>query len=203
MKFITFEGGEGAGKSTLMWKMHAYLTSRQLPVLATFAPGASQLGKVLRQLLLHRGELPIGAHSELFLFLADRSQHVEEVILPALAAGQIVLCDRFDDSTVAYQGGARGLGMTQVRRLCQFASHGLVPDLTLMLDLDPEIGLRRAQQARGGDRIESEALAFHRTLRRAFLQIADQAPERIRCLDARLSIEELFVQAQEALDALL
>ena len=158
---ITFEGGEGAGKTTLIEKLYEDLKQRGCSVIKTREPGGTEIGKEVRNWLLHSRNVPLGKRTELLLFLADRAQHVDELILPALSQGAIVLCDRFNDSSVAYQGGARGIDLESVKELCAFACDRLVPDLTLYLDLDPEIGFARNQKSRQGkDRIESETLAF-------------------------------------------
>ena len=156
----------------------------------------------MRSLLLDE-KGPLDERAELFLFLADRAQHVKEVINPALAAGKIVLCDRFNDSTVAYQGVARELDPDYVRSLCLFAGSGLQPDLTFYLDIDPEIGLRRAMDERGSkDRLESESLSFHKKIRGAFHAMAKKEPSRIYQLDGELSPDTILKQALDRLYAL-
>lgn len=202
--FITFEGGDGAGKTTLIEKIFAYLVGSTLDVVKTRAPGGTALGQEIRKLVLEQKEIALSKRSELLLFLADRAQHVEEVIAPALARNQIVLCDRFNDSTLAYQSGARGFSEAEVRAFCHFACQGVEPNLTLYLDLDPEIGFARAKKSRGSsDRIESEDLEFHRNIRRAFHRIAEQEPKRFILLDASRSPEEVFDAAKESIDAQL
>ncbi len=188
--FVTFEGGEGSGKSTLIAALESALTIQGFSVICTREPGGSALGDQIRQLLLHTSG-NICDRAELLLFLASRSQHVEELIKPALALGKIVLCDRFCDSTIAYQGLARGLGESTVRELCRFSTENLMPDLTFLLDLEPEIGFQRLKNAgeRNGsvDRIESEPSDFHQQVRRSFLAIASNEPQRIKIIDASLS----------------
>lgn len=189
--FITFEGGEGAGKTTLIQKISSELQKRGMKILQTRAPGGTQIGSAIRDMLLHiQGLSP---RSELLLFLADRAQHVEEIIRPALQDGSVVLCDRFNDSTLAYQGGARGFDEAWVRSLCNFATGDLQPDLTLYLDIDPKIGLARVSRSK--DRIESEKLAFHQKIRDAYLSIAQKEPERFHVLDAGKTPEEVFNDA--------
>lgn len=202
--FVTFEGGDGAGKTTLIEKLYADLHGRSLDVMKTRAPGGTPLGQEVRSLLLEKREIPLSKRAELLLFLADRAQHVDEVISPALESQKIVLCDRFNDSTIAYQGGARGFGEEIVRSFCRFASNALVPDLTLYLDLDPKIGFERTKHSRSSqDRIESEALHFHNQIRSAFHHIAKIEPKRFILLDASLPPEEVFRNAKEKIDALL
>lgn len=200
---ITFEGGDGAGKSTLISKIFDDLEGKYT-LLKTRAPGGTPVGQKIRQLLLHEHAEPLSKRTELLLFLADRAQHVEELILPALHAGKIVLCDRFNDSTVAYQGGARGFTSEKVSALCDFACDGLVPDLTLYLDLDPKIGFERNQKAGfTKDRIESETLKFHQKIRQAFKKIAKKDPKRFMMIDASQSPEAVYNAAKEKIDALL
>lgn len=202
--FISFEGGDGAGKTTLIQKLFTYLQKLELDVVQTRAPGGTQIGQDIRNLLLHKHDAPLSKRSELLLFLADRAQHVDELILPHLKKGKIVLCDRFNDSTIAYQGGARGFKDDLVRKLCDFACNGLTPDLTLYLDLDPKIGFERARKAGlEKDRIESETLKFHQKIRKAFKQIAKKEPKRFIIIDASKTPEEVYSQAKVKIDALL
>lgn len=198
--FITFEGGDGAGKSSLIISLHAALIERGYDVMQTRAPGGTEPGKVIRNLLLHPHE-PMSPEAELFLYLADRAHHVAKVIKPALNLGKIVLCDRYNDSTIAYQGGARGFGYDRVDELCKFATNNLIPDLTIYLDLDPEIGMERIKRAHEAkDQIEAEDMAFHRKIRETFLQIAQKNPTRFQVIDASRSREAVFEEAQRLID---
>ena len=156
-------------------------------------------GELIRHLLLHHDEKDISSRCELFLFLADRAQHVEQVILPALHQNKIVLCDRFNDSTVAYQGGARGIDSDWVRKLCLYATNNLEPDITLYLDIDPLEGLKRVQRSK--DRIEKEDIAFHQKIRLAYLEIAKKEPNRFYVLDASKQPDDVFREALTLLDA--
>jgi dTMP kinase len=202
--FLTFEGGDGAGKSTLIDKLHCYLETMGKSILKTRAPGGTKVGETIRSLLLTNSDTPLSERGELFLFLADRAQHVDEIIYPALQKGQIVLCDRYNDSTVAYQGTARGFEPVWTRSLCDFATKGLQPDLTLYLDIDPKIGLSRvANTGIDKDRIESEALSFHEKIRSAFHNIAKEEPKRFRILDASRSPDDVFEQALGILNDVL
>ena len=202
--FITFEGGDGAGKTTLIDKVYAYLEKSGRAVLKTRAPGGTPLGDEIRRLLLGKEYGDISPRCELLLFLADRAQHVDQVIRPALQQGKVVICDRFNDSTIAYQGSARGFDQQFIDKLLQFSCQDVKPDLTLYLDLDPEIGFQRTQHDRASkDRIESEDLRFHRKIRQAFHDIAQKEPKRFILLDATLSPEKVFQLAQEKIDALL
>ncbi len=202
--FITFEGGEGAGKSTLIERLNEALRAKGRVVLKTRAPGGTKAGETIRSLLLNRDGVELVPRAELLLFLADRAEHVDEVIAPALKRGEIVLCDRYNDSTVAYQGIARGLGEEEVRKLCRFATDNLEPNLTFYLDLDPTIGLQRVKKMREGkDRIEAEKLSFHQKIRAAFHQLAKKEEKRFRILDATQSPDQVFSQAVEAIDDFL
>jgi len=202
--FITFEGGDGAGKTTLIQKIFSYLGKLDFDVFQTRAPGGTELGTEIRNLLLHQHNTLLSKRSELLLFLADRAQHVDELILPNLKKNKIILCDRFNDSTIAYQGGARGFKEGWVRKLCDFACDGLTPDLTLYLDLDPKIGFERAKKAGlVKDRIESETLKFHQKIRKAFKLIAKKEPKRFIIIDASETPEEVYIQAKVKIDALL
>jgi len=200
--FITFEGGEGAGKTTLIQQLAHQIISEGFDVLKTREPGGTELGEQIRSILLqHKG--PVSPYSEMCLFLASRAQHILEVIGPALEAGMVVLCDRFNDSSVAYQGAARALGMEKVADFCEFISQGLQPNLMLYLDLDPELGLSRAAKAREQDRIESETVMFHRKIREAYLTIHRANQHRFRLIDATLPPERVYKEAMKLIQPLL
>ncbi len=200
---VTFEGGDGAGKSTLMKGLYKLLEERGESVIQTRAPGGTLVGERIRSLLLEH-KAPLSDRCELFLFLADRAEHMKEVIVPALREGKIVLCDRFNDSTLAYQGVARGLDAKTVSSLCLFATDGKTPDLTFYLDIAPKLGIARTLHKTGEkDRIESESLDFHEKIRQAFLHIAQQDPKRVRVLDATQSPETLLKQALLQFDDML
>ncbi len=194
--FITFEGGEGAGKSSLIEQIARQLASEGYQVVKTREPGSTHLGEHIRTLLLDHGSCEISPYSELCLFLASRAQHIQDVIAPALQQRKIILCDRFNDSTIAYQGAARGLGLEKVEQFCNFICQGLQPILTLYLDVDPALGLSRA---RGDtphlDRIESEGIPFHALIREAFREIQKKDPSRFRLLDASQSQEVVTAEA--------
>lgn len=206
-KFITFEGGEGAGKTTLIDEVAAMLEARGLSIVKTREPGGTPFGNQMRSWLLdHRSDITIGAKAELLLFLSARAQHIEEVIEPAIKAGKIVLCDRFNDSTVAYQGAGRFLGVPLVRSLCDLVCGPIVPDLTFYLDVDPLIGLVRArgtlkENATVGqlDRIESEKLEFHQRVRSAFQLMAKEESQRFRWIDANQSKKSVIDAALNVL----
>ncbi len=202
--FVTFEGGEGSGKTTQLKLLANRIRASGQEVIDTHDPGGTAIGKEIRTLLLDPGSVPIAAATELLLYEASRAQLVRELIAPALARGTIVLCDRFTDSTVAYQGYGRGLDLNLIRQVNRFAVDGLVPSLTILFDLDPEIGLaRRGRDARpdaarglgtglaGWDRIEAEPLDFHRRVRDGYLMLAREEPDRIAVIDAGLGASEI------------
>ena len=188
-RFITLEGGEGAGKSSQIQVVKDYLEARGIDVVVTREPGGTPVGQEIRNLLVSGDKDKWSPLSETLLILADRAAHLERVIRPALADGKYVVCDRFFDSTRAYQGIAGGLGVEVIHNLQQPVLGTTLPDVTLLLDIDPEKGLSRAQE-RGGDlRFESKTLAYHQTLRQAFLDFAKQEPERMVVIDSDQDIE--------------
>lgn len=199
IRFISFEGGDGSGKTTQLKLLADYLSQHGYDCLCTREPGGTNLGKLIRRVLLEVGDDTISRETELFLYLADRAQHVREIIRPALAAGKIVLCDRFTDSTVAYQGYGRGVDLQVLGELNRMASGGLVPDLTFLLDCPAELGLSRtairmkAQRPgeRPEDRFEREEAEFHARVRRGFQELARSDAKRVRLLDASRPIEQL------------
>lgn len=196
-RFITFEGGEGAGKTTLINNLSKILQDKGYSVVVTREPGATPLGEKIRQLLLEQSSyFPISSMAELLLFLSDRAQHIEQVIKPALAKDRIVLCDRFNDSTIAYQGIARGLGIENVKSLCEIICGETKPDLTFFLNVNPKIGLNRAKnQQRVLDRLENEHMDFHTKVREGFLLLAQQDSNRIKILNAEQSSEQVLNEA--------
>ena len=195
-RFITFEGGEGCGKSTQIVRLAAALESRGIKVLLTREPGGTRLSELIRTLLKDEAEDPPVDRAELLLFLAARAQLVRNVIAPALEAGTWVISDRFSDSTVAYQGYGRGLPVDFVRQANDFACEGLRPDLTFLLDLDPETAERRmrgreAATNTSADRIERAGSGFHARLRRGFLELAAADAPRFSVVDASKSPDEV------------
>ncbi|GAB1255106.1 dTMP kinase [Desulfovibrio falkowii] len=208
--FVTFEGIEGAGKSTAIDYLSDYLQARGHDPVLTREPGGSALGRRLRALLLDVRTGGLASRAELFLFLADRAQHVTEVIRPALEAGQVVLCDRFTDSTLAYQGYGRGLDTEYLRSLNTAATGGLEPDLTLLLDLPVRCGLERAGERNRSagmviaeGRFDSESLDFHERVRRGYRALAEEEPERFAIIDASQPPEDVVLQCRSAIEAYL
>jgi len=201
--FITFEGIEGSGKSTQILRLARTLQDRHLPVIVTREPGGCPLADRIRHLLLQPDQGPMTPAAELLLYLAARAQHVQEVILPALNAGRVVLCDRFSDATTAYQGFARGIDIAFIENLNCFATAKRRPDLTLLFDLSAEEGLRRSRSRsrRAGthiDRLERESLDFHRKVREGYLKLAAEEPDRFRVFDASIAQEEVGAAVEAA-----
>jgi dTMP kinase len=207
IRFITFEGGDGSGKTTQVKALESHLTASGKSCLSTREPGGTSLGKLIRQVLLEVGKQPITSPTELFLYLADRAQHIREVIIPALEQGKIVLCDRHTDSTLAYQGYGRGIDLGLLRSLNDIASQGIKPDLTLLFDCPVEIGLSRTAQrqsqtasARNEDRFEQEKIEFHERVRAGFLELARAEPRRFRIIDAARPAEEVGQEIKNIID---
>jgi len=181
--FITFEGGEGSGKSTQIRLLVKRLEDAGLTVRTLREPGGTVVGEAVRRILLDPSHAELSVSAEILLYEASRAQLVDQVIRPALAAGEVLICDRFSDSTTAYQGYARGVDLARIAEMNHAATGGLVPDRTLVLDVDPALGIARAT-ATSADRLESEDLAFHERVRQGVLAIAEQEPGRVRVIDA-------------------
>jgi dTMP kinase len=188
--FITFEGGEGCGKSTQARLLHQKLGRHNIPSLLTQEPGGTPLGNRIRSVLKVKRDFTISPLSELFLFAACRSQLIQDVIEPALKSGQVVVCDRFCDSTVVYQGFARGLELSLIDSVNTSATGGLKPDVTILLDVLPEQGLQRKRKIHE-DRFEAEDISFHRKIREGYLNLAGQEPGRWLVLQADLPVNRL------------
>jgi dTMP kinase len=206
--FITFEGIEGTGKSTQIDRVREYFEARGREVFQTMEPGGSRIGQDLRKMLLHVDNKEITPITELFLYLADRAQHVGQIIRPELDVGRVVLCDRFADSTIVYQGYGRGLDTVMLKELNEVAVDGLWPDLTIVLDIDPEIGLKRATlrniedgKAKEEGRFEAEHLSFHNRIREGYLTWAAFNRERMRVINASGTPDEVFAQIKAVIEA--
>ena len=198
-KFITIEGVEGSGKTTQIQYIHEYLSQKKIPHIITREPGGTVLGKKIRELLLNP-EYPVVPETEILLYLADRAQHVGEKIIPHLEKGFWVISDRYFDSTLAYQGYGRGLDLNLLQQFIKFATKGLLPDLTILIDLPPEEGLVRAKKRGEFDRLERENLEFHRRVRKGFLELAKD--RRFRVVDGLKSPEEIFSAVKSFLEEL-
>ena len=190
-KFISFEGIEGTGKSTQARLLYEHLIKKGYIALLTEEPGGTQIGLKIRDLLLsveHKGMLPL---TEMLLYNASRVQHIEDVILPAMQKGAIVITDRFTDSTVAYQGYGRGIDLSIIRSLERTVTAGLKPDITILLDLDVETGLKRNRGINKTDRLELEDVKFHKRVKNGYLKIASKKKKRIKVIDASESMEQV------------
>jgi len=204
--FITFEGMEGSGKSTLIFNLAALLRNRGIGTAVTREPGGTSLGGELRKILLDPAGSQLCSMGELFLYAADRAQHIEEIIKPALAEKKIVLCDRFSDATAAYQGYGRGISLEIIRAVDREARNGITPDLTVLLDLPPEEGLKRVRsrhEQSGSNtetRMDDEQPEFHRKVREGYLAISAGEPDRFLILNAMDKPEELASQAIQELE---
>lgn len=195
--WITLEGGDGVGKTTQAQLLESWLTDAGHTVLRTREPGGSEVGQLIRDIVLHhRGD--IAPRAEALLYAADRAHHVATVVKPALARGEIVLQDRYLDSSVAYQGAGRVLDANEIRQLSLWAAEGALPDLTLLLDLDPAVARVRLDSAdKPFDRLEAEKASFHTRVREAFLSLADAEPDRFLVVDAAQAPDEIAAQIRE------
>ncbi|MBQ8167816.1 dTMP kinase [bacterium] len=198
--FITFEGADGCGKTTQLKLLAEYLTNKGYKVIMTREPGAKGLGEKVREILLnYDGE--VSDRCESFLFLADRAQHIDMIINPAIAKGKIVLCDRHTDSSVAYQGYGRGLSIERINMLNNLAVNGRYPNMTLVFDIYVETSMERVGDEK--DRMESAGMEFFNRVRNGYLEIAKQEPERVKVLDARKSIEDVHRDVIGLIEAIL
>lgn len=201
--FLTFEGGDGSGKTTQSALLTEWLTQHERTVLHAREPGGTELGLEVREIVMHRRGF-VAPRAEALLYAADRAQNVATVVRPALERGDIVIQDRYLDSSVAYQGAGRVLSMAEVRELSLWATEGLLPDLTVLLDLDPAVGRTRLDASRTRyDRLEAEQLDFHTRVRDAYLELAAAEPERFLVLDATRPVDELQQSIRDRVSDLL
>ncbi len=191
--FITFEGPEGSGKSTIASKVYEILKNEGKDIILTREPGGSYIAEQIRKILLKRNNTEMDILTEALLFAASRRQHLAEKVIPSIKNGSIVLCDRFIDSSLAYQGYARGIGIDKVMNINLFATEGMLPDLTILFDIESEIGLERidANPNREVNRLDLERLEFHKKVRQGYLELERRFPERIKKIDASKSIDEV------------
>ena len=201
--FVTLEGGDGSGKTTQAELLERWLVERGRTVVRTREPGGTDVGIEVREIVLHhRGE--IAPRAEALLYAADRAHHVATIVRPALERGDVVIQDRYVDSSVAYQGAGRVLDPREVRSLSSWATEGLMPDLTLLLDLPPEVARERLDVARTRyDRLEAEAAAFHDRVRAAYLEIAESEPARVAVVDATRPVDEIAAEVRKLVERLL
>lgn len=201
--FITIEGGEGAGKTTLIERLAHTMQQRGKTVIITREPGGIPIAEQIRSVILDRNNTAMDARTEALLYAASRRQHLVEKVFPALQAGQIVICDRFVDSSLAYQGYARGLGMEEVWSINRFAIEGAMPELTILMDIDPKVGLTRIAQSseREMNRLDLESIAFHERVREGYHKLLAQYPDRIVRVDADQSAENVLADVISAIDS--
>lgn len=200
-KFITFEGSEGSGKSTQIKLVHAYLRKKKKPILFVREPGGVKISEKIRNILLDVKNTKMGDECETLLYMAARAQLVEEVIVPALKKGKIVLCDRFLDSTVAYQGYGNGVNVEAIKKIGRFAIQRIQPDITFFFDIDAKKGLSRIK-GRTKDRIERRAISYHNRVRKGYSQIARKNSGRVKLIDGNKSKEEIYQAVQKHIDRL-
>ncbi len=198
--FIVFEGGDGAGKTTQIEKLAQYLKTKNKEVVVTREPGGTVMGKSIRDWLLEQTEVEVDPKSEALLFAADRAHHMYTVIRPALAASKIVIGDRHIDSSVAYQGVARNLGIENIKNISLWAVDGILPDLIVVLDINVEVGQSRLNRK---DRLDRESKEFHEKVNKAYLTLAAQNPEKYLVVNAQLPIEEIANQIQSRVEKLI
>jgi dTMP kinase len=198
--FVCFEGGEGAGKSTQSRLLHDWLVERGETVVLTFEPGDTAVGKELRRIVLDPATGELSHRTEALLYAADKAEHVDSVVLPALDRGEVVITDRYVDSTLAYQGAGRTLDVAEVEAVARWATGNLRPHLTVVLDLAPQTGLGRFEER---DRIEGQSLEFHQRVRQGFLDLAAADPDHYLVLDARAPVDEIAAAVRERVESLL
>ncbi len=200
--FITFEGTDGSGKTTQIKLLEHYLKQKSFEVVLSREPGGTRVSEIIRDIILDPQNKEIVPLTEMILYAASRAQHVAEVIEPAIESGKIVICDRYVDSSYAYQGGGRGMDLKVIADVNRIAVNGTVPDITFFLDLDPEVAIKRRINSTGADRIEQEKLDFHRRVYDGYKKLSILYPDRIKTIDAEKSIEEISLQIINYIDEL-
>ncbi len=195
--FITFEGGDGSGKTTASKYVCEQLKAAGYEVVYTREPGGSNIAEQIRSVILDVKNTLMDSRTEALLYAASRRQHLAEVILPALESGKIVICDRFVDSSLAYQGYARGIGIDEVMQINRFAIENCMPDLTIFFDIEPEVGLQRIHTRDYLDRLENESMAFHHRVHEGYRLVCERYPERIRVIDSSRTIPEVQQQTMQ------
>lgn len=201
--FITIEGGDGSGKSTQIDLLMQHFDQKGFDVVLTREPGGTPISEKIRELILDKNNMEMADMTEALLYAASRAQHVQEFIIPNVKAGKVVICDRYVDSSVVYQGHARGLGIDAVETINGYATTGLVPDLTILLDLPPEVGLRRKKQQQALDRLELASDDFHTNVAEGYRILAKRHPERILSVDGTKPIEAIHDIIKRAIDGRL
>ncbi|WP_427337703.1 dTMP kinase [Caloranaerobacter sp. DY30410] len=201
--FITIEGPDGSGKSTQIRLLEEYLKDKGYNVVVTREPGGTRISEDIRKVILDTSNTNMSPHTEALLYAASRAQHVYETILPALRKGKIVICDRFVDSSLVYQGFARGLGIEKIKEINDFATEGLEPDITLFFDIDVDVALKRIGNRTTRDRLDKENVEFHRKVYEGYMKIREMYSHRIEVINAACDIENTFKQVKNVIDRLL
>lgn len=204
-KFITFEGPDGSGKGTIIKYVRRYLEKSKIEYILTREPGGIEISEEIREIILNKKHLTMDERTEALLYAAARRQHLVEIIIPALQEGKIVICDRFVDSSLAYQGYARGIGIDEVLKINQFAIDELMPDLTIFLNVRPEVGLDRINNSkvRKKDRLDLESLDFHKRVYTGYKKVLERYPNRIKSIDAEQTIKEVSNETIDVIKAFL
>lgn len=202
-KFITVEGTDGAGKSTQIELLVKYLQNNGFEVVVTREPGGTSISEKIREIILDVENGEMSDITEALLYAASRAQHISQKIKPAVEAGKVVICDRFVDSSIAYQGYARGLKMSLIEDVNRYAVDGMIPDMTLFFDIKPEIGIARKKNVQSLDRIEKEALDFHYKVYNGYKELLEKYPQRIKRIDAEKNVEEVHAKVVEVLKQIL
>lgn len=200
--FISFEGGEGSGKTSLIKAISSYLTERNIPHITTREPGGSNIAEQIRKIILDNKNTDLSPKTEALLFAASRTQHLEEIVLPALNEGKVVLCDRYLDSSLAYQGHARSLGMETILKINHFALEHM-PNVTYYIDSDPVVGLKRATSRGGANRLDNETLEFHKKVREGYLEVARIYSDRVVIIDGNCNMETLIKRILDKIKEIL
>ncbi len=202
-QFITLEGPDGSGKSTILKLIENYLKDKGIEFITTREPGGTKIGEKIRHIILDNDNTNMGGETEALLYAAARAQHVHEKIIPALEEGKVVICDRFTLSSLAYQGVGRDLGIQRVKDINDFAIRGIYPDLILFFHVNPEVTLERKIGKNSADRLELEGNEFHKKVYEGYMKLLDMYPKNIKIIDASKSIDEVFKQSIEAIETLL
>ncbi len=200
--FITFEGTDGSGKTTQIKLLEAYMKEKGYEVILSREPGGTRVSEIIRDIILNPENKEIVPLTEMILYAASRAQHVAEVIQPAVQSGKIVICDRFVDSSYAYQGAGREMDLKMIADVNRVAINGMVPDITFFLDIDPEVAIKRRINSTGADRIEQEKLDFHKRVYDGYKKLSILYPDRIKTIDAANSVDDISAQIKEYIDEL-
>lgn len=201
--FISIEGADGSGKSTQIEKLKSYLKDRNYDFVLTREPGGTIISESIREIVLNKDYMQMADTTEALLYAASRAQHVEEYIKPLLKQGKIVICDRFVDSSVVYQGYSRGLGIDNIEKINEYATMGLEPDITILLDIDAEEGLKRKKYQRELDRLELQKFEFHKKVCEGYRKLAKLHPVRIKKIDASMAIEDIHNEIIKSIEQIL